>query len=263
MWNEVPQRAPAITPAEPTPTPDERVDHPYDGTLADDSCTKVSAELRSELEAVSGVGGALTYPQASMVRANATWWTVAVRVQVNDNSTGLEEGDVDEVRYFVTNLPHYPQDNWESATYSWLLSPTLDDRAAARAGECLTRLPTPTPKPSPGSPETYTGKLARKAPCTRVSSALLARLQEVGQVGGAVTYPSGRMVRSTNGWWTVAVTTAVHPNSLGLDRGNVEATALFVTNAPGRDSDSAAVTFPIRAAGKDAAATKALSCLSS
>jgi hypothetical protein len=37
---------------------------------------------------------------------------------------------------------------------------------------------------------------------------LLSRLEELGKVGGAITYSRGQMVRANKSWWTVAVARA-------------------------------------------------------
>ncbi len=131
------------------------------------------------------------------------------------------------------------------------------------ARKCLGKVPTPKPTPPPGSPATYTGKLARGAKCAAVPAAMLGRLQDVGQVGGAITYSRGQMVRANGKWWTVAVATQVNPNSAGLSADNVPATAVFVTNAPSYKASSKARTvyFPLKPTKRDTAAARALKCL--
>lgn len=264
MWNEVPHRAPEATPTTTpyTPPPDERALHPYTGEVAKGAeCVRATTDVLADAEAVAMVGGAITYPRGAMVKANANWWTVAVAAQVNPNNEGLTSKDVDPYTYFVTNAPTLGKGEWDSQLFSWQLS--TEDAATARALACLKRIPVPKPKPPAGSPETYAGKLAKGAKCKAVSAKMLDRLEEVGQVGGAITYPRGAMVKANAKWWTVAVATQVNPNSSGLTRENVPATALFVTNDPSYSASSKAriVYFPIKAAKKDTAAAKALSCL--
>ncbi len=259
LWNEPVHRAPTITPAQTTAEPDKRTTHPYDGTLAAGAtCQTASERLLEEMEVAGRVGGAITYPTGALVKANHNWWTVAVTTRVHANSDGYTTDNVPAYVYYVTDLPS--EEEW-SIVYTWQLGSVVGDAAAAKALACLKRIPVPAEKPAPGSPATYTGKLAAHATCRALSGSQLARMQDVGQVGGAITYPRGQMVRANGKWWTVAVATAVHANSQGYTSENVPRTALFVTNAPSVKSPAQAVTFPITAKKSDTAARKALACL--
>lgn len=265
VWNEPVAREPAVTSASPAsvePVPDDRTLHPYDGTLASAKCVTVSASDLELLEATAMVGGAVQYPVGAMVKSNAAWWTVAVATRVTKNDGGYTSENVEPYAFFVTSYPTYP-DALEHEPFVWQLASTSGDEAAARALACVKKLPIPPEKPEPGSPATYTGGLAPHATCTAVSAKLLARLEQVGRVGGAITYPRGRMVRANGKWWTVAVATQVHPNGEGYTRDNVARTALFVTNAPSYRASSTAriFSFPIKAKKTDTAARKALACL--
>ena len=263
MWNEVPHRAPVITPAPHTPTPDERTLRPYSGKPAKDAeCVRATRPMLDELEYVAMVGGAITYPRGAMVRANAKWWTVAVAAQVNPNNSGLTKKNVAPYAYFVTNSPSYTADeDWDAEVFTWPIKTT--DAATAKALACLKQIPVPKPKLPASSPKTYTGKVAKGATCKAVPAKMLAHLEQVGQVGGAITYPRGQMVRANAKWWTVAVATQVHPNNFGHTTENVPASALFVTNDPSYSASSKAkiVYFPIKGGKSDTAAAKALRCL--
>lgn len=265
VWNEPVAREPAITQRPPTsvePVPDDRSLHPYDGTLTSAKCVTVSMSDLELLEATAMVGGAIQYPVGAMVKSNAAWWTVAVATRVTKNDGGYTSENVGPYAFFVTSYPTYP-DAIEHEPFAWQLDPTSGDEAAAGALACVKKLPIPPEKPEPGSPATYTGKPAPHATCTVVPAKLLAQLEQVGQVGGAITYPRGRMVRANGKWWTVAVATEVHPNGQGYAKDNVDPTALFVTNAPSYRTSSKAkiVSFPIKTKKADAAARKALACL--
>jgi hypothetical protein len=260
LWNEPVHRAPSVTPAQTTAEPDERTTHPYDGTLAAGAtCTQASERLLEDMEVAGRVGGAITYPTGAMVKANHNWWTVVVTTRVHANDSGYTTDNVPDYVYYVTNLP--TEEEW-SIVYTWELETVDGDAAAAKALACAKRIPVPVEKPAPDSPASYTGKLAARATCRALSAKQLAVMQDVGQVGGAVTYPRGQMVRANGKWWTVAVATAVHANSQGYTRDNVPSTALFVTNLPTVKSAAKAVTFPIKAKKSDTAVRKALSCLS-
>lgn len=249
---------PAPTPT-PTPTPDEDA---YTGALAEDAtCVRLDAQALAYFEDKGLVGGAITYPRGAMVKANADWWTVAVATQVNPNDMGLTAENADPFAYFISTMPARGDEFDRSTTRR--LPPSWGGAALARAQECLAKVPTPKPTPPAWSPDTYTGKLAKGAKCTTVPDAMLHQLEAVGGVGAAVTYPRGQMVRANQKWWTVAVATQVHPNSAGLNRDNVPATALFVTNDPSYKASSKAriVYFPLKPAKRDTAAAKALACL--
>jgi hypothetical protein len=263
LWDEPVPRAPSSTPATqapatPTPSPDDRTLHPYAGTLgAHASCVTLSTDDLAFLEEVGGVGQAVRFPVGAMVKSNSPWWTVAVSTRVSRDSGGYSAEDH---VFFVTSYPTYADDPGHEP-FAWRLTETSGDAAAAKALACAKKLPVPAEAPAPGSPDSYTGKLAAHATCRVVPATLLDRLEDVGQVGGAVTYPKGRMVRANAKWWTVAVATQVNPNGEGLNSGNVPATALFVTNAPEVGSRAQVVSFPIEAGRSDAAARKALACL--
>lgn len=259
LWNEPVHRAPTVTPAQTTAEPDERTARPYDGTLAAGATCKTASErLLEELEVAGSVGGAITYPTGALVKANHNWWTVAVATRVHANSDGYTRDNVPAYVYYVTNIPS--EEEW-GTEYTWKLTTVDGDAAAARALACAKRIPVPAEKPAPDSPASYTGRLAAHATCRALSGRQLALMQDVGQVGGAITYPRGQMVRANGKWWTVAVATAVHANSQGYTSDNVPRTALFVTNVPSVKSSAKAVTFPIKAKKSDAAARKALACL--
>ncbi|MGC3992571.1 MAG: hypothetical protein QM779_00305 [Propionicimonas sp.] len=260
LWNEPVHRAPSATPVATTPEAsasplDDRTAHPYTGALAEGAtCVRAKKRQLADLEDIGGVGGSTTYPVGVLVRANAGWWTVAVATR----TTG--DGDVDPYAFFVTSYPTYADDP-DHEPFAWQLASTGGDAAAKKALACVKKLPVPKLPPDPDSPDSYTGRLAKGAACHAVSAKLLARLQAVGGVGGAITYPRGTMVHANGRWWTVAVATKVNPNSLGYTSDNVDATALFVTNAPSAGSPAAAVSFPIKSHASDTAARKALGCL--
>lgn len=243
--------------ATPSPSADpERERHPYTGAVADESCVSASRDLLDELETVGAAGPAVTFSRGALVRANDQWWTVAVATLVNPNDQGLDRSDVDAVLWFVTNGPTLAAGH---AVSTWPLNPDPADDAADRALLCLGRVPTPPPAPPEDSPASYTGRLARGATCTPVSAAMLGHLENVGRVGGAITYPRGQMVPANKKWWTVAVATEVHPNNLGHTRANVPAIVFFVTNAPTKGKD--AVYFAPDSVVDDTAAAAAQRCL--
>ena len=192
LWNEAPQREPRVSIAPYTPEPDERTLHPYSGELAQNAtCKTVPASLLSTLEDVSGVGQAITFPRGAMVKANAKWWTVAVATQVHANSSGLTTDNTDPVQYFVSSSPSMKQDDFElEDDFTWPIQNNQPDEAQEKAARCLAKLAVPAPKPDPTDPTTYAARLAKHAKCVTVSKAMLAHLQEVGQVGGAITYLS-------------------------------------------------------------------------
>jgi hypothetical protein len=265
FWNEPVVRAPSITPAPPssaTPEPDDRTLHPYDGTLTSSKCVTASKEELALFEQIGMAGGAIQYPVGAMVKSNAGWWTAAVATRVSKNDSGYTKKTVEPYAFFVTSYRTYA-DQPDHEPFAWQLAKPSGDKAAARALACAKKLPVPAEKPEPGSPATYTGKLAPHAKCAAVSAKRLKQLEQVGQVGGAITYPRGQMVRANGKWWTVAVATQVHQNSQGYTSENVDPTELFVTNAPSYKASSKAriVSFPIKARKTDTAARKALSCL--
>ena len=265
LWNEPVAQAPAAasaSPASPSPALDDRTLYPYDGTVTSAECVKASKTELTFLEGVGNVGSAVQYPVAAMVKSNAGWWTVAAATRVTKNSGGYSSETVEPYAFFVTSYPTYG-DKPDREPFAWQLGSTSGDKAAARALACVKKLPVPPEQPEPGSPATYTGRLAPSATCTAVPVTLLGQLEQVGQVGGAITYPRGRMVRANGKWWTVAVATDVQPNGQGYTRANVEKTALFVTNRPSYQASSKAriVSFPIKARKADTAARKALACL--
>lgn len=265
IWNEPVAQEPSRTPASPTseaPVLDDRTLHPYDGSLASAKCVTARQSELELLEQIGKVGDAVRYPVGARVKSNAGWWTVAVATRVTENGMGYTEKNIEPYAFFVTSYPTYPADP-DHEPFAWQLSSASGDKAAARALACVKKLPIPRELPEPGSPATYTGKLAPHATCAAVPAKLLAHLEEVGRVGGAITYPSGRMVRANGKWWTVAVATQVHPNGQGYTSDNVDPTELFVTNAPSYKASSKAriVSFPIKANKADTAARKALACL--
>lgn len=262
VWNEVPATQPSFTPAPstPDPEPDDRTLHPYVGTLAANAtCRKATKAELSDLEDIGGVGEAVTYPVGVLVKSSSPWWTAAVATRVARNSDGA---GVPKYAYFVTSWPTYGK-SFDHEPFAWQLFDRNGDHAAAKALACLKKLPVPKEKPEPSDPASYTGVLAAKATCTAVSGSLLARLEQVGQVGGAITYPRGRMVHANLKWWTVAVETEVHANAQGYTRDNVPTVEYFVTNVPSVGSKTVVVSFPITVKSSDAAAKKARACLGS
>ena len=265
VWNDVPVGDSSATSArttatvEPSVEPDDRTLRPYTGALAARAtCRRATTDELAELEEFGGVGGTVTYPVGVLVKANAPWWTAAVRTRVAE---GHSSEGVDRYAFFVTSYPTYGE-NFDHEPFAWQLSSTSGDQAAAMALACVKKLPLPKDKVDPNDPASYTGKLASGARCTPLSASLLGRMEQVGQVGGAITYPRGQMVRANGKWWTVAVATQVHANSQGYTSQNVPATELFVTNAPSSASKSTTiVSFPITARKTDTAARKALACL--
>ncbi len=265
VWNEPVVLAPSGTPASPASVasaPDDRTLHPYDGSLTSAKCVTASTSELDLLEQIGMVGSAVRYPVAARVKSNAGWWTVAAATRVTKNGSRSQKEIVDPYTFFVTSYPTYADDPAHEP-FAWKLSSPSGDLAAETALACVKKLAIPPEKPQPGSPGSYTGKLAAHAKCTAVPAKLLTQLEQVGQVGGAITYPRGRMVRANDKWWTVAVATEVHPNGLGQTRENVEKSALFVTNAPSYQASSTAriVSFPIKARKADTAGRMALACL--
>lgn len=269
-YDETPPPVPPAVRPEPTPsatstpsaTPTPDADR-YTGKLGKRAgCVTLTASWLDFFEDKGLVGGAVTYPRGAMVKANGDWWAVAVATQVNPNSDGRTSGNVEPFAYFISTRPSHEDDFDRTVTRP--VSSEEGGQALKKARTCLAKVPMPKPTPPPGSPATYTGKLAKGATCTSVPAAMLARLQDVGQVGGAITYPRGQMVRANGKWWTVAVATQVNPNSAGLSADNVPATAVFVTNDPSYKASSKAriVYFPLNPTKRDTAAAKALKCLS-
>ncbi len=267
LWNDVPAgRGPLASSApggSPSSTPaaqqDERGAHPYTGALATGAtCTRVDAELLDELETAGNVGGAITYPVGAMVKANAKWWAIAVATAVDPYSDGYSRESVPRYEVFVSNSPSYDLDELGPDLFTWKLGATAGDPAATKAIACAKRLPVPKPQAPPPPWASYTGKVARSARCIPLSDAQLRHFQDVGQVGGAITYPRGFRVKANLKWWTVAVATQVNPNSQGYTTDNVPATELFVSNAP---TSSSGLSFPVKERKSDAAARKALACL--
>jgi hypothetical protein len=268
LWNDVPAgREPVSTPAPsssasttPPQEQDERTAHPYTGALAADArCVTASRAVLEDVEFYGMVGGAVTYPVGARVKANAKWWTIAVATRVNKNDDGYTRANVPRYEVFVSNAPSYDEDESEADLSTWKLTATAGDAAAAKALACVKRLPIPKPKTTPKPWASYTGKLAAHAKCVALTTAQLTRFQDVGQVGGAITYPRGFRVKANLRWWTVAVATQVNPNGEGYTKDNVPPTALFVTSAP--TSKASGVSFPINRHTSDAAARKALACL--
>lgn len=253
-----PTPTPTPPPEPPEPQPDP---HAYRGKLAKGAkCSTLKADQLANLEQIGGIGGAITYSRGSMVESNDGWWAVAVITEVHPNSSGHTRESVAVHHFFATTGS--PKD-WSYATTTYPLDEKIDDAATRKAADCADKLPVPKPKLEPDDPRTYSGKLAKGAACKPAGDDLLELMEQVGQVGGAITYPEGQLVRANGVWWTVAVATQVHPNSAGLNRDNVPPAAFFVTNAPSvkKSSKATPVTFPIKPGRKDAAAAKALACL--
>lgn len=244
----------------PTPTPSPEPDpHAYSGKVAKKAtCVTLKADQLARVQEVGGVGGAITYSRGSMVRSSENWWAVAVMTQVHPNQSGHTRESVPEQHFFVIAAESA---RWDELATAYQVAGSPTDDALRKAAGCARKLPLPKPKLEPTDARTYTGKLAKGAKCRAASDELLAQLEQVGQVGGAVTYPRGQLVRANGHWWTVAVATQVNANSAGLTREDVPLTELFVTNAPSATKDAKVVSFPINVGKKDAAAAKALGCL--
>ena len=252
-----PSPTPTASPTAAPTTDPVREQFPYQGTLAEEGCEAISRDLLDDLEAAGGVGGAITYTRGAMVKADGPWSTIAVATQVNPNEEGITRDSVDAVAWFVTNGPSVAPGDQVS---TWPLAPDPDDDAADRALICLARIPTPPPEPPENSPASYTGRLAAGATCRAAEPGMLKHLQDVGRVGGAITYSRGQLVKANKNWWTVAVATQVHPNKLGYTRANVPETVFFVTNAPAMVDKP--VYFTLDQPGEeDTAAAAALHCL--
>lgn len=248
------------TPA-PPPTPEPDPDA-YRGKVAKGAkCLTLKAEQIAWVQEVGAVGGAITYSRGSMVESNDGWSAVAVITEVHPNPGGHTRASVPEHHFFVTRATTLKE--WAYATTSYRLPDDADDAAVRKAAGCASKLPVPKPKLDPSDPRTYTGKLAKGATCKAVGDEMLAHLQQVGQVGGAVTFPRGEMVRANRTWWTVAVATQVNANGSGLKPGDVPAVQYFVTNAPSYKKSSKAriVYFPLKPTKKDTASVKARGCL--
>ncbi len=255
---------PTSPPPEPTPTPtsQEPDPHAYRGKVAKGAkCLTLKDEQIARLQEVGGVGGAITYSRGSMVESNDGWSAIAVLTEVHPNPDGHTRDSVPTHHFFVTSATTPVE--WAYATTTYRLADDADDAAVRKAAGCASKLPAPKPTLEPTDPKTYTGKLAKGATCKAVGDDLLAHLEQVGQVGGAITFPRGEMVRANGKWWTVAVATQVNPNSAGITAEDVPAVEYFVTNAPSYKKSSKAriVHFPLNPAKKDAAAAKALKCL--
>jgi hypothetical protein len=267
LWNDGPAgREPIATPtpartSSATPEElDERTTHPYTGELAEKAtCVKANRSLLGDLENAGMVGGAVTYPVGVRVKANAKWWTIAVATLVSANDGGYTTKNVPRFEVFVSDAPSYDSEETDTALSTWKLTTTAGDEAAAKALACVEAMPVPKPKAAPKPWASYTGKLAAHATCVALTGAQLKRFQDVGQVGGAITYPRGFRVKANLKWWTVAVSTQVNPNGEGYTKDNVPATGLFVSSAP--TSKASGVSFPIKSHKGDAAARKALACL--
>lgn len=248
-------------PPSPAPTPTPEPDpYAYRGKLAKGAkCRTLKAEQLAQLEQIGGVGGAITYPRGSMVQANDDWWVAAVITDVHQNSEGHTRESVATHHVFAIVVVEH---DWGSVG-GYRLADGADDAAVRKAVGCADKLAVPKPKLDPTDPKTYTGKLAKGATCKEVSAGMLSQLEQVGQVGGAITFAAGQLVRANGDWWTVAVATQVNPNSAGLNRENVPRTALFVTNAPSlkKSSKTKVVYFPLKPTTKDTAAARALKCL--
>lgn len=262
-YDQTPQPTPRPTARQtepsPSPTPDPDA---YTGRVAKGArCVTLDEKSLAFFEDKALVGGAITFPRGAMVRSNADWWTVVVATQVNPNNAGLTSDNVEPFAYFVSTSPTVG-DGFDT-TITRPVTAAAGGAALTKAKDCLAKVPTPKPKPPPGSPDTYNGRLAKGAACRRVPAGMLAHLEGVGKVGGAVTYPRGQMVRANGKWWTVAVATQVNPNSAGITRDNVATTALFVTNDPSykASTNTRIVYFPLNPAKRDTAAAKALKCL--
>ena len=263
IWNDGPVRPPSATTvpetatATGTPSAEDTEEDPYTGALARGAtCARASKTLLNELEGTAGVGAAITYPHGVVVKSAHGWWTVAVATAVHANGGGYTRDNVAAVDYFAATA-----DNPSDGAYT--SREVHGGTASAKTAlACLTKLPPVKPDPEPEAPaDTYSGKPSAGATCKEVPKKLLARLQEVGQVGGAINYPRGQMVRANRKWWTVAVATEVHPNGEGLTSANVAAAGFFVTNVPslGSGARSGTWSFPIK--GTDRAAARALACL--
>lgn len=263
-----PPRTPSATPSQPpaspspsptspsSPTPDpERERYPYDGSLVDGECVAATRALLDELEGIAGLAPA-SFSHGALVKSNDQWWTVAVATRLNPDNPDAASQGIGRVLWFVTNGPTLAAGHSRS---SWPLDPDPDDQAADRVLTCLYRVPSPPPDPPDDSPASYTGQLAPGATCVAASTGMLAHLERVGRVGGAVTYPRGQLVAANKNWWTVAVATQVHPNKLGLTRENVPEVVYFATNAPTKPTG--AVYFALDSIEQDTAAAAARECL--
>ncbi len=262
---QVPSSSPNQPPASATPTPvgsesptpdPERVRYPYDGSIGDETCVAASRDQLNELEEVAGLAGIASFTHGALVKANEPWWTVAVAPRLNPDNPDAANRDIGMTLWFVTNRPSLAEGH---AVSTWPLEPDPDDDAADRALACLSRVPSPPPDPPEDSPASYTGRVALGATCVAVLPEMLAHLEGVGRVGGAITYSRGQMVPANKKWWTVAVATEVHPNKLGHTRENVPEVVYFATNAPSKGSG--AVYFALDTIEQDTAAAAARQCL--
>ncbi|MCA0252872.1 MAG: hypothetical protein LCH76_11410 [Actinobacteria bacterium] len=243
-------------PASPSPDP-VRSQYPYHGSIGDETCVTASRDLLDELAGLAALEGVASFSHGALVKADGPWWTVAVGTRLDPDNPEVTRKDVDAVLWFVTNGPSLADDGPVS---TWPLNPDPDDDAADRALTCLSRVPSPPPEPPEDSPASYTGRLAPGATCVAVSREMLAHLEGVGRVGGAITYSRGQMVQANKKWWTVAVVTEVHPNKLGHTRENVAEVVYFATNAPSKAEG--AVYFVLDSVEQDTAAAAARRCLS-
>ena len=246
---------PLVAPEVPTVDP-VRERYPYDGSLRDGNCVPAARGLLDELAGIAALPAGVSFSHGALVQANEPWWTVAVATRVSPDASDVDRNEIDMALWFVTNGPSADSD----AVSTWPLNPDPDDDAADRALTCLSRVPTPPPEPPEDSPASYTGQLAPGATCVAVSPEMLAHLQAVGRVGGAITYSQGQMVQANKKWWTVAVATEVHHNNLGHTRENVPRVVFFATNAPSKESGAA--YFALDSIEGDTAAAAAKRCLS-
>ena len=253
---------PTETPTPDPPPPPEPDPEAYRGKVAKGAkCFTLKAEQIAQLQEVGSVGGAITYARGSMVESNDGWSAVAVITEVHPNPDGHTRASVPKHHFFATRATSPTE--WAYASASYRLPDDVDDQATRKAAGCANKLPVPKPTLEPSDPKTYTGKLAKGATCKAVSEDMLVHLQQVGQVGGAITFPRGQMVRANSRWWTVAVVTQVNANSSGLKPGDVPAVQYFVTNSPSYKKSTKAriVYFPLNPTKKDTAAPKAAACL--
>ena len=123
----------------------------------------------------------------------------------------------------------------------WTLSRLAPMSAPVVGTPMLHPLPTATSRSTPASATPTAGRGASDAVaasrCEPLGAALLTDAERAGNVGGTVRFVSGQMVKTTQGWWLLAVKAQVddpeYARVNGIDKDGLMA---FATDAPGGGS---------------------------
>lgn len=92
-----------------------------------------------------------------------------------------------------------------------------------------------------------------EAVCEPVDQDTLRYLEGQGNVGGAITFTRGAIVRVDDDRWEIAAETAVHPNGSGYTRDNVARVWFFEASEP-----AGSYEFVARKIGRSDAAVRCL-----